>query len=398
VDVSGPSALNTNQPATWNAVVSGGTGQYAYQWFHRPGNAGAWTPVGTNSSYSRTMGTADFQLMLQVTSAGATVADVHCVAWGLTPSVAISGPRSMAPSAVGSFTASATGGSSCGTYTYAWRFRSPPGAGIWSGVVSTSPSYAHMMAGTANVELQCTVTGVAASVDTHLVDAPPLPITNLDVVLSQYTGVLYWTAPGDNGGVDPVVVYDVRYGSQPINEVNFNSMPQIDPNSPQQPGLSECLNLAGLASCSPYHFAIKSRDAAGNWSPISNAASGTTRCRISPNMLCEFMTTARRAPLLDTDAPAQVELGIPAPQPVRRSASLQYGIPAEQAGARLTLSLFDVLGRRVRTLVDGVAEPGRHSVSLATSTDEGRPLAGGVYFLRMSVGTTTLSRSIVVLD
>jgi flagellar hook assembly protein FlgD len=56
-----------------------------------------------------------------------------------------------------------------------------------------------------------------------------------------------------------------------------------------------------------------------------------------------------------------------------------------QSGARVSLAIYDVLGRRVRTLVNGAAGPGRHSVVWNGMGDRGISAASGVYFVRMVV-------------
>lgn len=396
--ISGPSALNTGQVGTWNASVSGGLGSYAYQWYHRATPADLWTPVSTSASYTRTMQSADFQLMLQVTSGAETVASTLCVSWGLAPTVAISGPRALVPSTVGNFTASASGGAACGSYAYAWKYRTPPGIGAWSAVVATTPTYSHTMLNDVDVELQCTVTGNTAVVDTHYVDAPPAAVANLAVALAQFSGIVSWWAPGDDGLTGQVVSYDLRYSPLPITPANFASAQSLGTQPPQPAGTQECAEVTELAACSPYYFAIRSLDSNGNWSPISNVANGTTRCKPGVMFLCDggFSPATNLEPM--RDLPTTVELGALAPQPMRGEGMLRFGVPADHEGRPMNLSLFDVLGRRVRMLLDGPAVPGYHQVRVPARGTEGAPLSGGVYFLRLTIGGTTRTRSIVVLD
>ena len=57
----------------------------------------------------------------------------------------------------------------------------------------------------------------------------------------------------------------------------------------------------------------------------------------------------------------------------------------------LRFEVFDVVGRRVATLVDARLEAGRHAARL----DAGR-LAAGVYVIRMSAGAFVATRRVVV--
>jgi hypothetical protein len=70
----------------------------------------------------------------------------------------------------------------------------------------------------------------------------------------------------------------------------------------------------------------------------------------------------------------QVELLGTFPNPTRTRATVRFAVPERQ---KVTLELYDVLGRRVRTLVNGERE-GRQSMQVDVST-----LPSGVYFLRL---------------
>lgn len=63
------------------------------------------------------------------------------------------------------------------------------------------------------------------------------------------------------------------------------------------------------------------------------------------------------------------------PNPVRGTTTLAFTVPRE---TQVRLALYDVAGRRVRTLVDGTRSAGRHEVTLDPAG-----LAPGVYFARL---------------
>jgi hypothetical protein len=66
-----------------------------------------------------------------------------------------------------------------------------------------------------------------------------------------------------------------------------------------------------------------------------------------------------------------------APNPARGGASLSLELPV---AARLELRLYDVAGRRVRTLELGSREAGTHRIGWDGRDDAGRPLPPGLYF------------------
>ena len=95
--------------------------------------------------------------------------------------------------------------------------------------------------------------------------------------------------------------------------------------------------------------------------------------------------------------PQALELAQPAPNPARGGARLWYGVPADRAGSQLELAIFDLSGRRVRTLLSGRAEAGRNSVAWDLRDASGAPAGPGVYFARLSLGSEARSRKLVVV-
>lgn len=82
------------------------------------------------------------------------------------------------------------------------------------------------------------------------------------------------------------------------------------------------------------------------------------------------------------------------PNPATRASSVEFALPAEM---RARLTLVDVQGRRVASLVDGRLPAGRHAVSLAGAWASGRP-AAGVYFLRLEAGGRQATHKLVLAD
>jgi pullulanase/glycogen debranching enzyme len=76
------------------------------------------------------------------------------------------------------------------------------------------------------------------------------------------------------------------------------------------------------------------------------------------------------------------------PNPARRQVTVQYALPASQTA---TLRLYDMLGRRVKTVTQGERE-GWHEVQLDVSG-----LTSGVYFLRLTAGGRTRMQRLTVV-
>ncbi len=64
---------------------------------------------------------------------------------------------------------------------------------------------------------------------------------------------------------------------------------------------------------------------------------------------------------------------------------------------RVTLPIYRVDGSLVRRLVDEDKPPGQYQTEWNDRNDSGTRVSSGVYFYRLSVGTTVLSRSMTLL-
>lgn len=88
--------------------------------------------------------------------------------------------------------------------------------------------------------------------------------------------------------------------------------------------------------------------------------------------------------LLGTDAPVIVSsvdaLGMPRPNPFDTSTEVAFSVARPQVAS---VRVYDAAGRLVRTLWDGPAEAGGHSVKWDGRDRSGQRVSGGVYFVRL---------------
>ena len=80
------------------------------------------------------------------------------------------------------------------------------------------------------------------------------------------------------------------------------------------------------------------------------------------------------------------------PNPSHGNASMSFTVADPSPVA---LALYDVGGRRVRTLAAGSLAAGRHDVSWDGRDDQGHPLASGIYFARLTIGDWSASRRLL---
>ena len=72
------------------------------------------------------------------------------------------------------------------------------------------------------------------------------------------------------------------------------------------------------------------------------------------------------------------------PNPFAGTTYLTYAVA--EANSRVEIGVFDIVGRRVRTLVSGIQEPGRHTVSWDGTSQGGARVTSGVYWIRQTIG------------
>ncbi len=82
------------------------------------------------------------------------------------------------------------------------------------------------------------------------------------------------------------------------------------------------------------------------------------------------------------------------PNPFNPATAIAYEIPANVSG-RVTLSVYDLLGRQVRTLVDEEAVPGYFTVSWDGRDDAGRMTGSGVYIYMLRVGDFSAAKKMI---
>jgi hypothetical protein len=106
----------------------------------------------------------------------------------------------------------------------------------------------------------------------------PNQITNLTAQnVTQYSMDLVWTAPSDvpSGNVSS---YDVRYNTTGLSEANWASATQPTGEPiPATAGTSHLYTLVGLTPGATYYIGIKSIDARGNVSTLSNVVTRATQ-------------------------------------------------------------------------------------------------------------------------
>jgi hypothetical protein len=83
------------------------------------------------------------------------------------------------------------------------------------------------------------------------------------------------------------------------------------------------------------------------------------------------------------------------PNPFNPTTKIAFGVP--YGTEHVTLTIYNVNGRAVRTLVDGALEAGPHSLVWDGRDDDGRSLSSGIYFMRLGADDVTATRKMTLL-
>jgi choice-of-anchor B domain-containing protein len=82
------------------------------------------------------------------------------------------------------------------------------------------------------------------------------------------------------------------------------------------------------------------------------------------------------------------------PNPFNPTTTINYDVPTS---SEVMLVIYNVLGQRVRTLVNGVAEPGRYKAVWDGTNDFGLPVGSGTYLYRFDAGKFIMTEKMILL-
>jgi FlgD Ig-like domain len=190
---------------------------------------------------------------------------------------------------------------------------------------------------------------------------------------------LKWTAPGDDGVSGRATLYELRYSRNPITSANFSMATPVNTTglSPAYSGVKQTFTVYGFTPGITYYFALRTRDDANNWSPISNVAAFTgSAVDIGPNV------------------PMEIGFSSPWPNPAHGSTRFQLSLPSD---SWLRIEAFDVSGRMVSTIALGEFSGGTFDVRWDLRDDGGRLLGAGTYLVRGQIGDNVFLRRVTIV-
>ncbi|MCE5251877.1 T9SS type A sorting domain-containing protein [bacterium] len=92
--------------------------------------------------------------------------------------------------------------------------------------------------------------------------------------------------------------------------------------------------------------------------------------------------------------PSKVKLSQNHPNPFNPATTIVYDVPSQ---SHVIVTLYNVLGQPVRTLVDDVQQPGSYRVTWDGTDQFGAPVSMGVYFYRLQAGDYSETKKMLLL-
>lgn len=83
------------------------------------------------------------------------------------------------------------------------------------------------------------------------------------------------------------------------------------------------------------------------------------------------------------------------PNPFNPETTITFTLAAQE---EITLHVYDVRGRHVRTLADGMTAAGAHEIVWNGRNDNGNPAGAGIYFCRLQTGEGSFTRKMVMVQ
>lgn len=86
------------------------------------------------------------------------------------------------------------------------------------------------------------------------------------------------------------------------------------------------------------------------------------------------------------------------PNPFNPTTTISFEVPGTGGSAeRVSLNVYDIRGRRVKTLVDSSLQPGRHKAVWDGRNEERVPVSSGLYLYTLKTSNTAISRKMVMV-
>ncbi len=85
----------------------------------------------------------------------------------------------------------------------------------------------------------------------------------------------------------------------------------------------------------------------------------------------------------------------PSPNPLTQKISLMFSVPTKGS---VKATVYDITGRRVVMLTEGLKEPGEHRIEWSGRDSNGKKLSTGIYFLKVDYEQESTTKKLILIS
>ncbi|NIR52322.1 T9SS type A sorting domain-containing protein [candidate division KSB1 bacterium] len=146
----------------------------------------------------------------------------------------------------------------------------------------------------------------------------------------------------------------------------------------------------------PVHFGFANRNVVDSLIVLWPNNLADTLYNVAVNQIIEIEEGGLLTDVPDVevaDTPKSFELAQNYPNPFNASTTIQYRL---SENALVSLSIYNLIGERIRQYRIGTRTPGDHTLSWNGKTDDGREMPSGIYFYKLTVGQLAQTRKMIL--
>lgn len=216
-------------------------------------------------------------------------------------------------------------------------------------------------------------------------NTPPTAPLNLVSRIEGDSLILSWDKAADAQTLQDALTYNIRVGTTPGGAEIVSPMADLSSGFRLQPQLGNVDHSTRWVI-----RGVRARNLYWSVQAIDNTFAGSafaTEQRIVTGIRAE-----------GKGAPVTFGLSQNYPNPFNPATVITYTVPAAAEGERVVLEIYNTLGQKVRTLVDGPARDGAHDVQWRGTDDDGRPVPSGLYIYRLRAAGFEAVKKMVLLQ
>lgn len=206
---------------------------------------------------------------------------------------------------------------------------------------------------------------------------PEKPVDLIAKWITPMTIELTWQPPPEASDGDVAGYYNIyrSAGRSPIDLEDPKHLYVITPNNQTH------FVDADLDSNKNYYYWVSALDDADNEGPVTGVKKATA---------------VQEIPI--ADMPIDFELRPNYPNPFNSQTTIEYSIPRVMDNEQVTLIIYNMLGRKIRTLVNRAHPVGQYTIIWDGKNDSGLEVTTGMYVYRLQCKGYNLSRKMLLLQ